>query len=164
MAPQMLKGGALPGLSAMAVVILSLEAGVQSEKGAEKTPVADAITESLAWAYPKQLPRPAGAAPSPRAAPDPTLRPLPGSALSLTRAQIDDPHTATEWYLDGHPPAPEVTLRSHGKREACAHCHLPNGLGAAVIQAPAQAAYAVPREPQPRKGNPCAYHISAPSC
>jgi cytochrome c553 len=55
----------------------------------------------------------------------------PGSALSLTRAQIDDLFNAPDWFPNLHPPMPAVV--AHGDKErnvrACASCHLPTGTG-----------------------------------
>ena len=55
----------------------------------------------------------------------------PGSALSLTLAQIDDLFNAPDWFPDTHPPMPQVV--AHGNKEAgvraCGSCHLPTGTG-----------------------------------
>lgn len=55
----------------------------------------------------------------------------PGSALSLTRAQIDDLFNPPDWYPAMHPPMPPVV--AHGNKDegvrACASCHLPTGTG-----------------------------------
>lgn len=55
----------------------------------------------------------------------------PGSALSLTREQIDDLFNAPDWFPDMHPPMPQVV--AHGDKErnvrACGSCHLPTGTG-----------------------------------
>jgi cytochrome c553 len=55
----------------------------------------------------------------------------PGSALSLTRAQIDDLFNAPDWFPDMHPPMPPVV--AHGNKDAgvraCGSCHLPTGTG-----------------------------------
>ncbi len=55
----------------------------------------------------------------------------PGSALRLTRAQIDDMFNAPNWFPDMYPPMPRIV--QHGNREkqvrACGVCHLPTGTG-----------------------------------
>ena len=55
----------------------------------------------------------------------------PGSALSLTRDQIDDLFNAPDWFPDLHPPMPQVV--AHGNKaagvRACGSCHLPTGTG-----------------------------------
>jgi len=55
----------------------------------------------------------------------------PGSALKLTRAQINDMYNAPNWFPDMYPPMPPIV--QHGNRErqvrACAVCHLPTGTG-----------------------------------
>ena len=55
----------------------------------------------------------------------------PGSALKLTRAQINDMYNAPNWFPDMYPPMPPIV--QHGNRErqvrACGSCHLPTGTG-----------------------------------
>lgn len=55
----------------------------------------------------------------------------PGSALSLTRAQIDDLFSAPDWFPDLHPPMPKIV--QYGNKDAnvraCGSCHLPTGTG-----------------------------------
>src|ERR1700722_14976398 len=55
----------------------------------------------------------------------------PGSALSLTRAQIDDLFNPPDWYPDLHPSMPTVVAHGDKARNvrACASCHLPTGTG-----------------------------------
>lgn len=55
----------------------------------------------------------------------------PGSALSLTRAQIDDLFNPPDWYPDLHPPMPAVVAHGDKARNvrACGSCHLPTGTG-----------------------------------
>jgi len=55
----------------------------------------------------------------------------PGSALSLTRAQIDDLFNPPDWYPSLHQPMPPVVARGDKARNvrACASCHLPTGTG-----------------------------------
>ena len=70
--------------------------------------------------------RPAGQA----AAPDQSLKHLPGSEGAITPAQIRDGFGPADWYPGDHPPMPEIV--AHGRRpevRACALCHLPNGKG-----------------------------------
>ena len=55
----------------------------------------------------------------------------PGSALALTRDQIDDLFNAPDWFPDLHPAMPQVV--AHGNKDAgvraCGSCHLPTGTG-----------------------------------
>lgn len=54
----------------------------------------------------------------------------PGSSLSLTEAQLDDPWAAVDWRPDSHPPAPAIVL--HGRKPqamACGLCHMVDGQG-----------------------------------
>jgi cytochrome c553 len=97
------------------------------------------LSAALSWAYPVQAPRPSTPGNAPKPAPDITLKRLPDSTLALAKAKINDPFDAPDWYPDDHPPAPEVVLHGNKPLEACAHCHLPNGLGTNLIQAPALA-------------------------
>ena len=55
----------------------------------------------------------------------------PGSALSLTRAQIDDLFNPPDWYPNLHPPMPAVVAHGDKARNvrACGACHLPTGTG-----------------------------------
>ena len=98
-----------------------MRAQVQTQAGAEG---ASALTpEALRWAYPASPPGVVHPA-------DEVVRQVPGSPLSLTRAQIEDPFGPPDWFPDEHPLMPEVV--AHGRRpavRACAQCHLPNGLG-----------------------------------
>jgi cytochrome c553 len=86
-----------------------------------------AAGEPPAWAYAIPLPRPAGA---PAAAPDTSIKQLPGNALTFTRQQIADGFGPADWFPDDHPAMPDIV--AHGKRpeaRACALCHYPNGKG-----------------------------------
>jgi cytochrome c553 len=81
------------------------------------------------WAYgtPSAAPAPAPAAP---AAPDTSLKHLPGSALEFTRAQISNGFGPADWYPGDHPAMPDIV--AHGKMpdvRACGLCHYPNGKG-----------------------------------
>jgi cytochrome c553 len=65
-----------------------------------------------------------------QAAPDTSLKHLPGSTLTFTRAQIGDRFGPADWYPGDHPKMPEVV--AHGRRPAvwaCSLCHYPNGKG-----------------------------------
>jgi cytochrome c553 len=68
--------------------------------------------------------------PGPAAAPDTSLKHLPGSKSEFTRAQISDRFGPADWYPEDHPTMPEVV--AHGKKPsvfACSLCHYPNGKG-----------------------------------
>jgi len=82
------------------------------------------------WAYGTD---PATARPrTPQAAPDTSLKHLPGSTLEFTRAQIGDRFGPADWFPDDHPAMPEVV--AHGRKPAvmaCSLCHYPNGKGRA---------------------------------
>jgi len=88
-----------------------------------------------AWAYaipiPPATPAPGAAAPAPTpAAADPTIRSLPGTDRTFTRAQISDAFGPADWYPNDHPPMPDIVAK--GRRpdvRACALCHMPNGKG-----------------------------------
>ncbi len=80
------------------------------------------------WAY--GFTGPGNPAPPAAAAPDTSLKHLPGSNLEFTRAQISDRFGPADWYPQDHPAMPDVV--AHGKRPnvmACALCHYPNGKG-----------------------------------
>lgn len=88
-----------------------------------------------AWAYGTQSSAESATAAAreaqkPRAAPDNTLKHLPGSAFSFTEAQINDLFGPADWFPDDHPKMPEIV--AHGRKPqiwACALCHYPNGKG-----------------------------------
>ena len=91
-----------------------------------------------AWAYgvppgapPPGAPPAAGrGAQAPQAAPDESLKHLPGSSRQFTLAQIRDMFGPADWYPSDHPEMPDVV--AHGRRpdvRACAMCHYPNGKG-----------------------------------
>jgi len=93
------------------------------------TGVLRAAGEPPAWAYAIPLAPPA-AAPATPAPADPTLKQIPGSALSFTRQQIADGFGPADWFPGDHPPMPDIV--AHGKRpdaRACGLCHYPNGKG-----------------------------------
>lgn len=91
-----------------------------------------------AWAYGTQ---PANAssrnaasathpAPKPQAAPDRTLKHVPGSSSGFTEAQINDRFGPADWFPGDHPEMPDVV--AHGRKPgiwACSLCHYPNGKG-----------------------------------
>ena len=86
------------------------------------------------WAYgfpPGASGTPAVApAPAPTAAPDTSVKHLPGSSGAFTVPQIRDAFGPADWYPNDHPPMPDVV--SHGRRpdvRACGLCHYPNGKG-----------------------------------
>lgn len=82
------------------------------------------------WAYAIPPAPPAGSPPATPAAPDTSVKHLPGSTLEFTRAQIYDRFGPADWYPGDHPTMPDVVAR--GKRPgvwACALCHYPNGKG-----------------------------------
>jgi cytochrome c553 len=86
-------------------------------------------SEPPAWAYAIPIPPPAGAPATP-AAPDTSMKQLPGSTLSFTRQQISDGFGPADWFPGDHPAMPEMV--AHGKRpdaRACGLCHYPNGKG-----------------------------------
>jgi cytochrome c553 len=84
------------------------------------------------WAYgflPGPAPAPAPA-PTPAAAPDTSIKHLPGSSGAFTVPQIRDAFGPADWYPGDHPTMPDVV--SHGRRpdvRACGLCHYPNGKG-----------------------------------
>src|SRR6516225_11628794 len=86
--------------------------------------------EPPAWAY-AIAPAPAAGAPAAApAAPDTSMKKVPGSTLSFTRAQISDGFGPADWFPSDHPTLPDVV--AHGKRpdvRACGLCHYPNGKG-----------------------------------
>lgn len=82
--------------------------------------------EVLPWAFVVN-----DAAPADSEATDPDeVVTVPGSALSIRRADINIDNGPPDWYPDGHPPMPDVVARGGGEGVvACAYCHLPNGQG-----------------------------------
>jgi len=96
-----------------------------------------AVTFMVGYAWSAELPYWAygfagpGAPPTAAAAaPDSSLKHLPGSKLEFTRAQISDRFGPADWYPEDHASMPDVV--AHGKRPdvfACALCHYPNGKG-----------------------------------
>jgi cytochrome c553 len=82
------------------------------------------------WAYgfpPAGTPAAAPATPAP---PDTSVKHLPGSTGTFTRAQISDRFGPADWYPGDHPAMPDIV--AHGKKPdvfACSLCHYPNGKG-----------------------------------
>lgn len=67
---------------------------------------------------------------APRAAPDDSIKHLPGSTFGFTQAQINNPFGPADWYPGDHPEMPEIV--AHGRKPgiwACSLCHYPNGKG-----------------------------------
>jgi cytochrome c553 len=82
-----------------------------------------------AWAYTAPAPR-APDAPRPAPLDDTTPLHLAGSKAEYTAKFIANLATVTDWFPDTHPTMPEVVESGHKPGgAACAHCHLPNGLG-----------------------------------
>lgn len=95
------------------------------------------------WAY--GIP-PGPVTPAAPAAPDPSMKQLPGNSLSFTRAQISNGFGPADWYPGDHPAMPPIVAK--GKEpavRACSLCHYPNGKGRA--------------ENAPVSGLPTAYFI-----
>lgn len=110
---------ALSLIAACAVVM-----GVRS--GAQSTEARAAGRTLPVWAYPV-LPAPAGEA---AAAAEERPQHVAGSTATYTGAAIQDLYVVPDWFPGDHPAMPEVV--AHGRKPgvmACAHCHLPNGLG-----------------------------------
>ena len=80
--------------------------------------------EPPAWAYP-ETPRGFQLEPD-----DGPAKRLPGSTKSFTSKQLADLFAPPDWYPAEHPRMPQVVARGRApKVQACAACHLPNGLG-----------------------------------
>ncbi len=89
-----------------------------------------------AWAYGYATAIPAPGtpppAPAPAAAPDTSLKSLPGATAQFTRQQIANRQGPADWFPGDHPAMPDVV--AHGKTPnvfACSLCHYPNGKGRA---------------------------------
>lgn len=76
---------------------------------------------------------PAAPAPAPAAAPDTSMKSLPGATAQFTRQQIANRNGPADWFPGDHPAMPDVV--AHGKAAtnvfACSLCHYPNGKGRA---------------------------------
>jgi cytochrome c553 len=90
------------------------------------TPLTNADDEQLPdWAHP--TPGPVRAQTSPDVG---QLHRVPGSSLTFTDKQIENPLFAKDWFPDEHPPMPPIVVGAEdAKVSACASCHLPNGMG-----------------------------------
>ena len=87
-----------------------------------------------AYGYANEMPAPGSAppAPAPAAAPDTSMKSLPGAAGQFTRQQIANRMGPADWFPGDHPVMPDVV--AHGKAPnvwACSLCHYPNGKGRA---------------------------------
>lgn len=88
------------------------------------------------WAYGFNTPPPppgsappAAAAPAP-AAPDNSMKSLPGSTLQFTLPQIRNGFGPADWFPGDHPPMPEIVAKGKMPNvRACSLCHYPNGKG-----------------------------------
>lgn len=104
-------------------LILIVAAGSASaEAPAAAFPVPD-------WLFP--IPPPAGPATAAPSVDDPSRRlGVPGSEITLTRAETRDYFAVPDWFPGSHPPMPDVV--AHGRKPdlyACGFCHLPDGAG-----------------------------------
>jgi cytochrome c553 len=94
------------------------------------TVVVRAAADIPAWAY-AIAPPPSPPVPgAPAAAPDTSLKSLPGVTKQFTRQQIADGFGPADWYPEDHPVMPDIVAK--GKRpdaRACGLCHMPNGKG-----------------------------------
>jgi len=87
-----------------------------------------------AYGYANAMPAPGSAppAPAPAAAPDTSMKSLPGATAQFTRQQIANRMGPADWFPGDHPVMPDVV--AHGKAPnvwACSLCHYPNGKGRA---------------------------------
>lgn len=81
-------------------------------------------TDGLAWAYPS------GAETAFGKPPGPGPFHMPGSPLTLTRAQIEEADGPIDWYPEDHPPAPAIVRGPAASGTTpCADCHAFNGEG-----------------------------------
>jgi cytochrome c553 len=89
-------------------------------------PLTNADDEQLPdWARP--TPGPVQATPP---VDDGRPRHVSGSAVEYTQKQIDDSHLAKDWFPTEHPAMPAAVAGAEGAPiQACAACHLPNGMG-----------------------------------
>jgi cytochrome c553 len=109
----------LPGRAwAAAILVLgSTSAVIAGDRGAS-------LTAGLAWAYPSGPQTTYGQAPGP----GPFH--MPGSKLTLTRAQLDQAEGPIDWHPEEHPPAPAIVRGpATSKTTPCAECHAFNGAG-----------------------------------
>ena len=120
----MKRSSIIAGAATLGVVLAACEsrAPVASDGGSGGARGANAI---LPWAYVLNDPIP-DTAPEPD--PDEIVS-VPGSALSIRRADISIERGPPDWNPDGHPPMPEIVAHGRGGVYACGYCHLPNGQG-----------------------------------
>ena len=86
--------------------------------------------EFPSWAYPvTPPPRPGGPVPKDASKDDGAQLHVPGSEVTLTRAQIESGNPVADWYPDDHPSMPDIVKTGRENVRACAYCHLPNGAG-----------------------------------
>ncbi|MEX2467786.1 MAG: c-type cytochrome [Gemmatimonadota bacterium] len=92
----------------------------------EELPAAEGANDVLPWAFVLNDPVPADAE-----TPDPNERvTVPGSPLTIRRAEINIDSGPPDWHPDSHPPMPEIVAKGGGEGAlACGYCHLPNGQG-----------------------------------
>ena len=84
------------------------------------SPVSD-----LGWAYPTGTKSSFG----PPAGPGPFH--MPGSKVTVTKAQLSDDNNPIDWFPTSHPPAPRVVAHKTGNGPTpCAACHFFSGAGA----------------------------------
>lgn len=102
---------------------------------AEPTPAAASKTKPPEWAYgtgPASALRTASpGSPAEKTAIDNSPKPLPGTTLTFTRKEANDPFNPADWYPADHPKMPDIV--AHGRKPAgiwaCDLCHFPNGKG-----------------------------------
>jgi cytochrome c553 len=96
------------------------------ERGEPLGPAADGAHDVLPWAFVLNDSVPEG---TPAPDPDEVVT-VPGSSLSLRRADINIDLGPPDWHPDAHPPMPEVVARGGDEGVLpCGYCHLPNGHG-----------------------------------
>ena len=124
---------ALTSAALCTFVLIPLLAG---PRGAEPTPVAGSKAKAPEWAYgtgPAEALRPAPPphSSSERNAIDNLRQHLPGSTLTFTRKEANDPFNPADWYPGDHAKMPDIV--AHGRKSAgiwaCDLCHFPNGKG-----------------------------------
>jgi cytochrome c553 len=82
--------------------------------------------EFPSWAYPMT---PSGGPKPAQPKDDGAALHVPGSEVTLTRAQIESGNPVADWYPDDHPAMPAIVKSGRANVRACAYCHLPNGAG-----------------------------------
>ena len=118
---------ALACLSASTVVFFMARSRAQQSVGT------DAESGLPRWAYSVALPAPRPATPpgsADAAATEQPLQHVTGSKAGYTRKEIASLQVVPDWFPQAHPPMPAIV--AHGRLPslgACAHCHLPTGMG-----------------------------------